>query len=449
MNRVLFLSYFFPPIGGAGVQRSAKFVRYLPDEGYEPVVVTGPGEAGGHWTPADESLAGDVPSGIRVLRVPGPVPAGSEGWRARRERWLRAERAFSRWWVDGAVRVALAGAGDVDLVYASMSPYETATAAANLARRLGKPWVADLRDPWALDEMLVHPTAVHRRLELRRMLSALESADAIVMNTPEAAARLRSHLPAPDRAKVATIPNGFDATDFDSPAPSRSDSSFRIVHCGYLHTELGQTHRRRRLVRKLLGGALAEVDILTRTHVYLIRALERLVRADPRLATEIELHLAGVLSSADRVACPTVVKEHGYLPHAEAIALMCSANLLFLPMQNLPPGERAGIVPGKTYEYLASGRPILAAVPDGDANDLLQEVGTGLRCGPDDDVAMAALIGDAIVRWRAGLAAPSARADVVGRYERRRLTADLAGIFDLVLGSESRKSHPAAVPAIA
>jgi glycosyltransferase involved in cell wall biosynthesis len=449
VKRVLFLSYFFPPIGGAGVQRSAKFVRYLPDEGYEPVVVTGPGAAGGRWTPADESLAGDVPPGTSVERVPGPVPAESDGWRARRERWLRAERPFSRWWVEGAVRLALAEARDVDLVYASMSPYETATAAAEIARRLRKPWVADLRDPWALDEMMVHPTAVHRRLELRRMLSALESAAAIVMNTPEAAARLRSHLPVSDRARVVTIPNGFDAADFDTPVPPRGDSSFRIVHCGYLHTELGQEHRRRRLARRLLRGQLAEVDILTRTHVYLVRALERLVRSDPRLATDVELHLAGVLSAADRLACPTVVKEHGYLPHAEAIALMRSADLLFLPMQNLPAGVRAGIVPGKTYEYLASGRPILAAVPDGDANDLLEEAGTGLRCCPDDYVAMAALIGDAIAGRRAGLASPSVHPDVVARYERRRLTADLAAVFDLVLGLESRTPSPGIVAAIA
>ena len=70
-----------------------------------------------------------------------------------------------------------------------------------------------------------------------------------------------------------------------------------------------------------------------------------------------------------------VTRIHGYVTHLQALTLIRSADLLFLPMQNLPPGRRSSTVPGKTYEYLASGRPILGAVPPGDALDLLQRSG--------------------------------------------------------------------------
>src|SRR5438046_1743408 len=80
MKRVLFLAYFFPPIGGGGVQRSVKFVRYLPRCGYDPVVVTAPGGTRGRWTPHDETLLGEIPASTDIQRVSGPEPPTSTGW---------------------------------------------------------------------------------------------------------------------------------------------------------------------------------------------------------------------------------------------------------------------------------------------------------------------------------------------------------------------------------
>ena len=126
----------------------------------------------------------------------------------------------------------------------------------------------------------------------------------------------------------------------------------------------------------------------------------------------------------------------GYLPHDQTLDLLRTADLLFLPMHDLPPGVRAGLVPGKTYEYLASGRPILAAVPDGDARDLLEEAGGAVLCRPADVDAMAAAIGKELERFRAGDPAGVPRPEVVARYEYRVLAARLAAVFDQVLERE-------------
>ena len=149
MRRILFLAYYFPPLGGAGVQRSTKFVQHLPELGYEAAVVTGPLEGGVAWAPPDDSLADEVPRRTIVRRVAGPQPSRSRGNRARAERWLRRRAPFTRWWVNGSIETArqLAAEVEVDAIYASMSPFESGEAAAVLSRELGKPWVADLRDP--------------------------------------------------------------------------------------------------------------------------------------------------------------------------------------------------------------------------------------------------------------------------------------------------------------
>ncbi|MGH3004343.1 MAG: glycosyltransferase family 4 protein [Gaiellaceae bacterium] len=437
MTRVLFVTYHFPPVGGAGVQRSVKFVRYLPELGYEPVVLTGPGPASDRWTPTDQSLGAEVPASAEVLRVPGPAPRRSVGMRARAERWLRLRSGFARWWQDGIISLGREAA-DVDLLYVSMSPFESAPAVAALARGIDRPWVADLRDPWALDEMVVHPTALHRRLELVRMERGLASAAAVIMNTPEAARALCETFSRIDPARVHAIPNGYDPSDFAGPPPPRQDNAFRIVHAGYLHTDLGLAQQLTGRLRRMLGGDEGQVDHLARSHVFLLRALDRLFRLRPELAERVELHLAGVISPPDRAAVqtelrrPDVVKTPGYLTHSETIGLLRSADLLFLPMHGLPPGRRARIVPGKTYEYLAAQRPILAAVPDGDARDLLERA-RALLCRPADVDGLTEALSRQLDRAASAEDSVARPGDFLKRFERRNLTRELADVFDEVI----------------
>jgi glycosyl transferase family 1/glycosyl transferase family 4 len=427
MKRVLVLAYHFPPRGGPGVQRAVKFIRYLPEFGFEPVVVTGPAEEERSFAPGDATLAGELPADLETYRVAGPEPPEAEGWHGRTERWLRLRSDWSRWWADGALAAGRNIPG-IDVILATMSPFQSTSAAASLSQALGVPWVADLRDPWVLDEMQVYETGLHRRLDLAAMRRSLASTAGIVMNTPEAAASLGRAFPElADRTIV--LPNGYDAADFAAQPPTREDDAFRIVHAGYLHTGLGEDHRRARILRAVFGGAIGDIDILPRSHVYLLEAVERLLAARPELRSFLEVHLVGRLTESDRRAIASdVVQTRGYLPHSECLDVVRTADLLFLPMHDLVPGHRARIVPGKTYEYLASGRPILAAIPDGDARDLLSSAPLTLLARPTDVEALARLIGEEVDRFRREGREASAARDL-GRFERRALTERLSALL--------------------
>jgi glycosyltransferase involved in cell wall biosynthesis len=257
------------------------------------------------------------------------------------------------------------------------------------------------------------------------------------MSTPEAAEQLVDRIPELRQKPVVVIPNGYDANDFTAPLPTRDDAKFRIVHTGYLHTQLGRQQRRGGLVRRVLGGTINDVDIYTRSHVYLLQAVERLRATDPELTAPIEIHLAGVLTDSDRelADAPGLVHLHGYVTHAESIALIRTADLLFLPMQNLPQGVRATIVPGKTYEYLASGTPILGAVPDGDARDILLEAGNTLLARPDDVDGLTEALRTQLIAFHGRAPAAARNQVLVDTFEYGYLARRLASVFDDVLAS--------------
>jgi glycosyltransferase involved in cell wall biosynthesis len=368
-----------------------------------------------------------------VHRIQQPEPTVPV-WRGRVGRTLDLMPATLRWWVDGATEVGRRAGRDTDVILGELVPYATAHAARRLSRELELPWVADLQDPWALDEMWLYPSGLHRARDTRRMQRLLGTASAIVMNTPEAALRVRRRFPDLAPSVTEAIPNGFDSADFEGVEPAAHETqAFRIVHSGYLHTEWGLRHRETRRLRSLLGGTPVEgVDFLTRSHVFLLEAIDRLIARDPRVAQDLEVHLAGVLTETDREVAERspVTRLHGYLPHDETVSLVLSADLLFLPMHDLPDGVRAGLVPGKAYEYLGSGRPILGAVPDGDARELLEQAGNAFVCRPADVTRMAELIAERLEAWRRGEQPQRPRAEVIARYERRFQTQQLAGILE-------------------
>jgi glycosyltransferase involved in cell wall biosynthesis len=442
LKKVLFIAYYFPPIGGAGTQRSLKFVKFLPKYGWHPLVVTGLGETSAHDSPRDETFHDEVPKIVDVYRT-SRVETGDNphGLLQRLRDLLGMSTRFTRNWTSEATKTAARAYAEkgADLIYVSLSPFEGALAASSLAERFGLPWIADLRDPWALDEVQVHVSSLHRRLELLRMRRRLRSASTIIMNTPEATKRLLSAFPEFSRKRVVTITNGFDAGDFTCRGrPVPVERPFTILHAGYLHVGSGLHMRKHRSLYSALGRTVEGVDFLTRSHYFLLQALERWVASDSGLRSKVRLTLVGKLSEEDTTivkasSVSDLVEFRGYQSHQETVKQMAEASVLFLPMHSLPPGQRATIVPGKTYEYMATGQPILAAVPEGDARDFVTKAGTGYVCAPDDVEGMVRILRDLYAAWAERREAVHWNKECVDLFERRRLTQCLACEFDLAL----------------
>jgi glycosyltransferase involved in cell wall biosynthesis len=439
MTTVLFLAYYFPPVGGSGVQRALRFVQYLPSYGFLPIVVSGPAAPKDHWAPTDASLSVLVPSDVAVHRVSMANPRSDDALLGRLRRWLALESAFGKWWIPAAVDLGCRVGNEADLILATMSPFESGQAARQLSQRLGIPWIADLRDPWALDDIQIYPSLFHRNREMSRMEHVLSTASLIIMNTDAATAALKNAFPSLRDKGILTITNGFDQGDFAYRVPPRSDFKFRIVHSGGMFTDSGMQLQRRSFYR-FLGGVEKGVNILTRSPKVLLEAVDRWFRQCPEIKNDIEIIFAGTTTQEDRNVAGTspisqCIRFTGFVSHRESLSLIRTADLLFLPMHNLPPGTPCRSVPGKAFEYMASGRPILAAVPDGDAREFLSQCGTGLISRPDDVAGMVKVLDLVYASWKAGQPLVSLNTEYVRQFDRRALTRTLAAGLSRVAGA--------------
>ncbi|MBL8732897.1 MAG: hypothetical protein JNN13_11055, partial [Planctomycetes bacterium] len=175
--RALIVAYYFPPKGGAGTQRFAKFAKFLPAHGVEPVVLTvDEGLRSEHAPIDDQSLLEQTR--CEVLRVP-PPPRATSMQRLRRRLRLHVDEDE---WAAAAAERALAAARErkFDVCVTTLSPYANYTIGARLQQELGVPWVVDLRDPWALDAWRVYPTPLHARRDLARLARVLRQADFVI-----------------------------------------------------------------------------------------------------------------------------------------------------------------------------------------------------------------------------------------------------------------------------
>ena len=439
-RKVLFIAYHFPPAGGGGVQRSLKFVKYLPGCGYDPIVLTAKPNSEHRWTPTDQALADEVPESVKVhqVQLPEEVHVPSKMERAVRE-MLGMRSRFGLTWMNLVIEegTRIANEEKPDLIFVTLSPFEGADAAAEISRRTGIPWIADLRDPWALDEFQLHRTRWHRSLEIMQMEKSLRSASLIIMNTPESARRLGRVLPRLRANTIVSLTNGYDASDFTGPVEPIPGGKFSIVHSGYFHAESGLVERKRQRQYKLLGRTVPGVERLPRSHFYLLQALEKWLKDSPEIVDEVRIRCVGVLSKSDQALIDTSPAKplfdcSGYLNHVECLRYVRAADLLFLPLHKVPAGMKAGIVPGKAYEYMAAGRPILATLPASDARDFVTQAGTGVFAEPGDVAGMLAALKDQHAKWKSGVPRSDWNEDFVRQFERKNLTVKLAAYLDQV-----------------
>ncbi len=421
-------------MGGAGVQRSAKFIKYLPSLGWVPHVLTSEIASSSRWTPDDRSLLADVPKSVPINRAaPLKVSAAAP----------RRKRTEAR--IDALIALGheIIRNHRPQLIFVTMSPFADAQVAARLSMLHKIPWVADLRDPWALDEFQVYSTRWHRLVERQRMRYALRTATRIIMNTPEASRRFRRVFPDLGTKLAPAITNGYDVSDFGERIDSGpSFEKFTIIHSGYFHAEMGMRQKNKAMQYRILGRIEPGVELLPRSHYHLLAALERILQRDPALSDRLQVICLGSATETDQAlvnesGVSRLFRFTGYLPHSECVKYVRNADLLFLPMHKLPLGVRATIVPGKTYEYMASHRPILATVPEGDARDYVSRYGVGRVGRPGDVDFLEESLKDMISGQR--MRGPTEDAmTFVRQFERQNLTRQLAEVFDSVAAKSNK-----------
>ena len=449
---VLFLAYFFPPRGGAGVQRSVKFVKYLPDFGWRPLVVANGGTTQDWVSPVeDQTLLKDVPADT-VVRYTRLNEREERVYRNSQKKWRHRLSITDpiHWWVSPAVRLGreMIAEHKPDLIYVTMSPFTAAKAGMELKAATGLPLVLDLRDPWTLDETRMYPTKWHVRRDRAAMSAAFAAADRIIMNTPMSAERAAEAFPKETRqgGKITFITNGYDAADFGRTDPTPVEPSprdvLRIVHTGSFHSEMARLwddlFAKRGWVNKF-KTALRPINLWTRTPRYLLEAMERVTQSGEIPADKLELVLVGEVTPSDRAMVESspvakMVKLLGYRTHVESVRWVESADVLFLPNHTPLDGGPTLIVPGKTYEYLGSGRPILAMGPPGDMQEFVRQTSSGACVAGDDGAGAARLLADWYRAKLDGRTPANPDRSAVERFERRALTERLAATLDGVVG---------------
>jgi glycosyltransferase involved in cell wall biosynthesis len=414
LRPVLVVAYFFPPLGGGGVQRTLKFIKYLPQCGWKPVVVT-PRQAPTRLTDAD--LAAEIPTQARILRtgdlrLPSWMP-----WRVRAwiTRWLFMVDDHIGWY-GYAMKASqqCIREEDVQAIYSTSAPYTDHLIAYRLKRRNNLPWVADFRDPWVGNFSASFPTRLHQRLAERLESAVVHAADRVLVVSEPMRGAMLARYPDLPAAKVVLLPNGYDRQDFASLQPEVIQAADEANR--FLLVYSGSFYGRRQTAEKFL---LALKQIIEAGLVPKERLRVRFVGNSGK----------GTLDLIETIGLKEVCQTTGYLPHRQSLAHLMAADVLLLIVGRGPGSE--AVFTGKIFEYLASGKTILCLADPGAAADLVREAQAGVVVDPEDIEAIADQIKELYLRWVDGaLNRQQAKPEVVERYERSALTGQLAAVLN-------------------
>lgn len=428
MKSILIVVHDYPPIRSTGSQRVLKFARYLPDFGYQPIILT-TGRYGG--LPSDEE-SGVYRANDLVHSLFGPL-------RARRAERIGQEQQFrvatvesssilgrlrdrlmipdtKLGWLMPAVRAGRRAIAERQpiLVFSSSPPETTHLIAGRLSRAFGLPWVADLRDGWLFEP----PNPAERRAQPRQWLEArMESAmvaqtAAVTTATAPIADDLHARYPAVN--KFHTISNGYDAAEFAGLMRRRAaDGTFLVVYTGALSASRQGT----------------SPDAF-------FAALVDLIRRDP--ATPVRVHVVGDTNPREQMTAhalglsdyvtfvPPVSNRDAHQHQLDADALL----LITAPSQR-------SVATLKLFDYIGAGVPILALAQDNAAANIVETYGLGITAPPDDAPAIGQALLDLMRRQRGGATWPGFSV-AQGCFERRALAGQLAGVFDACTGGRFR-----------
>jgi glycosyltransferase involved in cell wall biosynthesis len=399
--RLLVLTYYWPPSGGAGVQRCLKWVKYLPELGVEPTVVTvDPDQA--TYPVRDASLLREVPASVRVIHTPTLEPFGSyqkltgravphggfanEGkpsFAQKAMRFVRGNlflpdprRGWNRYAL-AAVEKLLAAGEHFDAVLTSSPPHSTQLIGLALQKKHGLRWLADLRDPWTdiYYTKDLHRTAPAAWLDAHYERQVLTRADAVLVTSPETERLFRRKLPDLAKGKIAVLPNGYDEPDFQQPSNPPTDC-LRITHTG---------------------------TITARYHIdNLLRAIAECQQRYPlvpwqlRFVGQVD---AGLREQIVAAGLAEVTEFLPFVPHQQSVNYLLTSSVLLMAIPDV--ALNRGILPGKIFEYLATRKPVLCVGPAGsDADNVLREAGAGQALPYDDYALMLNTLAQLAQQWQ-------------------------------------------------
>lgn len=373
-KKVLIIAYYWPPAGGPGVQRWLKFVKYLPDFGVEPIVYVPENPS---YPIIDESLISEIPETVKILRQPIKEPyklaskfSGSksktiakgiisenskQGWKERLLLTVRgnffipdARKAWIKPSVDYLSKVIKEL--EIKTIISTGPPHSMHLIAYRLKMLHNVQWLADFRDPWTTigyhKQLKLLPFAKRKHLKLES--EVLQKADKIIVTSTKTLQEFQTKTKTP----VKVITNGFDKHSVSRP---EKEKKFSLAHIGSLLSE--------------------------RNPQILWQVLSELIKENNAFNADFKLNLYGTVSesifkSIEDFGLKNHVAYHGYVSHDDALRAQMASQVLLLIEINSE--DTKAIIPGKLFEYLVSGTPILAIGPiDSEIKTILTQTNTG------------------------------------------------------------------------
>ena len=443
MKRVLIITYYWPPTGGSGVQRWVKFAKYLPDEGWQPVIYT---PENPEQLAVDTSLEAEIPSEAEIIKTHitepyelykkflkksghskeavevNPVNAQNKSFAQKAAMWVRGNlfRPDPRClWIRPSVKFLKKYLEEhpVDLIVSTGPPQSMHLIGLKLSRATGIPWIADFRDPWTKIFYFKHlsMTRTTERWHKRMEKKVLDEATAVVAVSP----LVQQDFQAMTQTPVELITNGFDECDF------RNDSAQEEDCTDLCHGAAGGPDRK--FVITHTGLFAADGNPTT-----LWKVLADKCEKDDDFRTKLVIKLVGktdeqVIESIKAAGLEGNLVNLGYQPHVVAVEEQRSASLLILPLRKEP--EYKAVLPGKLFEYLASWRPVLGiGQTDGAMSMILNTTKTGVVLGWDDETSIARFLD---LCWKNHLKGVLTVDDAdISQFTRRNLTRRMTELFD-------------------
>lgn len=420
-RNVLVIAYYFPPMGLSGVQRTVKFVKYLPQFGWQPTVVTvtPTGYFAEDYTLLDEL----TPLNIDIIRIgsldpnrlfrkKGVVQLPSEP--LRKTFTLLSDTFFIPDNKIGWKRRVLRGLEPVvqekriNIIFATAPPFTDFLIGKALRERHNIPLVVDYRDVWHEYPYKYYPTPLHKYLNARLEKGVLRSASAIITTNRRVKELLLKRYKFLQYNDVKIIPQGFDPADFvDGAVRKQKKQILRIAHAGTFYGD--------------------------RTPEHFLQAIKKIVDEKPSMAEKLEIHFIGAFRESDKklisaLQLDRIVHIHGYLDHNACVRELVASDVLWLTLGN----DKQS--PGKVYEYLGAKKPILACVPEGFIRQTIAEAGAATVVEPDDVDGIAKAVMEFFALHQKGTL-PKPQDRVVEQYNRVTLTGELAKVFGFLTES--------------